>query len=289
MFAEEWPLMMFTLISQLAVGSFVILSLVRFALIKQDPLLAAGVTNPGFKAVGAVMVLALLLSVFHLGSPFGAYRAILNLQSSWLSREIVAASGFLFFWFLSYRSYQKEQPSQLLAALTSLIGLAVILCMGSIYSHSVRPAWTDANTYIAFFGATFALGSLGAAAFIAYAARHLAGVAAIGSQLKKVSFIAGAAVFLPLLYLPVYIGGLAGGNVAAQASAQLLTSSYQGLLVLKGILSLAGAGLGFAIWRGGRFTSPQWAYLAFGLVMLGEFVGRYVFYGAAVSTAIGLN
>ena len=101
MFAEEWPLMMFTLVSQLAIGSFLMLVLVRSLLTKQDPQGAAKLTNPGFKAVGVLMVVALLLSLFHLGTPTGAYRSILNLKSSWLSREILTAGGFLVFWFVS--------------------------------------------------------------------------------------------------------------------------------------------------------------------------------------------
>lgn len=290
MFAEEWPLMMFTLISQLAIGSFLMLVLVRFSLNKQDATMAAELTNPGFKAIGVIMVLALILSIFHLGTPMGAYRSILNLRFSWLSREIVVASGFLFFWFLTYRAYQKEKTSNILAGITSLIGLIVILSMSNIYSHSIRPAWTNANTYIAFFGATFALGSLGAAVIIVYSARGTELTSAVIAQLKKVSLIAGVAVILPLLYLPIYISALANGNAAAQLSAQLLTGSYQFLLTLRGVLSLAGAGIiSYAIWRAGKDEPQRWVYLAFLLIILGEFLGRFIFYGSAVSITIGLN
>jgi len=290
MFAEEWPLMMFTLISQLAIGSFLMLVWVRFSLHKHDAAMAAKLTNPGFKAVGVIMSLALLLSVLHLGAPMGAYRSILNLRFSWLSREIVTAGGFLFFWFLSYRAYQKETASNAPAWFTSLLGLFVVLSMSNIYSHSIRPAWTDANTYIAFFGATFTLGSLGTAAFIVYGARGTELTSAVIDQLKKMSLIAGVAVILPLLYLPIYISTLANGNAAAQQSVQLLTGSYQFLLTLRGLLSLAGAGIiSYAIWRAGNDTQQRWVYLALVLVMIGEFLGRFVFYGSAVSITIGLN
>jgi len=290
MFAEEWPLMMFTLISQLAIGSFFMLVLVRVSLAKQDAAVAAKLTNPGFKAVGAIMILALLLSVFHLGTPLGAYRSILNLRFSWLSREIVTAGGFLLFWFLSYRAYQKEKASNALAWFTSLMGLFVVLSMANIYSHSIRPAWTNVNTYLAFFGATFALGGLGASAFIIYGAKGAELTSTVIAQLKKVSLIAGVAVILPLLYLPIYISALASGDVAARLSAQLLTGDYKLLLTLRGLISLAGAGLVCcAIWRIGKNTPQRWVYLAFALVMIGEFLGRFVFYGSAVSIMIGLN
>ncbi|MDR3565233.1 MAG: dimethyl sulfoxide reductase anchor subunit [Negativicutes bacterium] len=290
MFAEEWPLLIFTLISQLAIGSFLMLVLVRFSLDKQDATAAAKLTNPGFKAVWAVMTLALVFSTFHLGTPTGAYRSILNLGSSWLSREIVSAGGFWVFSFLSYRAYQKEQAGHALAWLTSLIGLCVVLTMASIYSHSIRPAWTNANTYIAFYGATFALGGLGASALIVFGAKGTGLSSAIIAQMKKISLIAGVAVILPLLYLPIYINTLAGGSVAAQLSAQLLTGSYKPLLILSALVTMAGAALlGYTVWRIGKNIPPRWVYIGLVLVILGEFLGRLVFYGTAVSIMIGLN
>lgn len=290
MFAEEWPLMMFTLTSQLAIGSFIILAFVWAFVSKQDKSVARKLTNPGFKAVGVVMVIALILSLFHLGTPTGAYRSILNLGSSWLSREILTAGGFLVFWFLSYQAYKKESASSgVLSIITILMGLAAIYSMANIYSHSIRPAWTNVNTYIAFFGATFALGSLGAAALVIYGAKDGLSSAILGS-LKKVNIIAALAVILPLVYLPIYISGLAGGNAAAQASAQLLTGSYMVPLIIRGILSLGGVGLLFYALKAGKNTLPKnCVYLALVLVMIGEFMGRYVFYGSGISIMIGLN
>lgn len=82
MFAEEWPLMMFTLLSQLAIGTYVILLLIRMSLSKSDARTAGQITNPGLKLTGPIMALTLIFSLFHLGTPMGAYRSILNLGSS---------------------------------------------------------------------------------------------------------------------------------------------------------------------------------------------------------------
>lgn len=70
-FAEEWPLMSFTLISQLAIGMFVILMLLKTTLGSKDNQVSAAV-NKGFTWVGPLTFLALILSVFHLGDPFGS-------------------------------------------------------------------------------------------------------------------------------------------------------------------------------------------------------------------------
>lgn len=291
MFAEEWPLMMFTLVSQLAIGSFLMLVLVRSLLRQQDPQGAAKLTNPGFKAVGVLMVIALLLSLFHLGTPTGAYRSILNLKSSWLSREILTAGGFLVFWFFSYLSYQKEKAGAALGWLTCLVGLAAILSMANIYSHSIRPAWANANTYVAFFSATLALGSAGCMAAVIYGSKGAQLTAAVISQLKKVSLIGGIALILPLIYLPVFIGSLKSGGAAAVASAQILTGGYLLPMILGGLICVAAAG--FLVYAakqmGKKLPYQNLVYAALLLVMIGEFIGRYVFYGSAVSTMIGLQ
>ncbi|WP_425804437.1 DmsC/YnfH family molybdoenzyme membrane anchor subunit [Desulfitobacterium sp. Sab5] len=135
------------------------------------------------------------------------------------------------------------------------------------------------------------MGSLGAAALIAYAAKGAELISAVSAQLKKISWVAIAAVVLPLIYLPVFISSLGSGNAAAQASAHLLTGSYVAVLVFRGLISLAGVGLLiYTLKRAGKKAIPlNLVYLALALVFVGEFIGRYVFYGSAVSIMIGLN
>lgn len=292
MFAEEWPLMMFTLISQLAIGSFILLVLVRSMLAPKDDATAKRMTNFGFLAVGPLMALALIFSLFHLGTPVGAYRSILNLGSSWLSREILTAGGFFVLWFVSYKAYQKDNASNLLGWVTSLVGLAAIFSMASIYGNSVRPAWDNVNTYISFFGATFALGSIGAASFIAYAEKASILSPATTAILKKVSLIGVVAVILPLIYLPIFIYGLGSAEGAAQASAQLLLGSYAITLVVYGVLSLIGVGVlyyGLVKTATVKAIPTNLVYLALIIVIVGEFIGRYVFYASAVSIMVGMK
>ncbi|MGC7870160.1 dimethyl sulfoxide reductase anchor subunit family protein [Desulfosporosinus sp. SYSU MS00001] len=290
MFAQEWPLMMFTLVSQLAIGSFLMLMVVRSLLLKQNPQEAAKLTQPGFKAVVGIMVVALVLSLFHLGTPTGAYRSILNLKTSWLSREILTAGGFLVLSFISYQAFQKKASSAL-GWITSLVGLAAVLSMSNIYSHSVRPAWMNANTYVAFFGATLALGSAGCVALIIYGGKGKQLSENVAAHLKKISLITGVAVIFPLIYLPVLISSLDSGNMAAVASAQLLTGSYLFPLILRGLISLVGAGLLYYALKqiGNKVPIQKWVYGSLALIAVGEFIGRYVFYGSAVSIMIGLK
>ena len=116
--------------------------------------------------------------------------------------------------------------------------------------------------------------------------------AEIHRLLKKICWVGLAGVILPLIYLPIYISGLNGGAEAAQASAQLLTGSYLIQLILHVVLSALGLGAAacFLYKQGGEKglkIPASTVYLALALILAGEFLGRYVFYAAAVTTMIG--
>jgi anaerobic dimethyl sulfoxide reductase subunit C (anchor subunit) len=289
LFAEEWPLMTFTLLSQLAVGTFIILMLVKASLGSQASQ-ASKAINFGFTAVGPVTLLALIFSVFHLGDPLGAPRSILNLASSWLSREILTAGGFLVLWFAFWWLSHKGKESNALGWITALVGLTAVFSMASIYSSSIRPAWDNINTYIAFFGATLAMGVLGASSAIVYGMHGSALSSTLTISLKSMGYLGAAAVLLPLIYLPVFISGLKGGEAAAVASVQILTGNM-GMLVISGILLVLGIALLLhALFKGEpkvKSTFANFIYVALVLVLVGEFMCRYLFYAIGVSPIIG--
>lgn len=291
MFAEEWPLMMFTLLTQLAVGSFLILVLIR-SLLKTEQKEANQLLLFGVKAVGVTMGIALVFSLFHLGTPSGAYRSILNLGSSWLSREILTAGGFFVLWFVTYLQLRKGSYSSVLGWITSFVGLLAIFSMGSIYATSIRPAWDNANTYLAFYGTTVLFGSVGATLSLLGSKKGMNLSSETLSTLKKVGIIGLAAVIIPLVYLPLYVASLKGGNSAAVASAQMLSGTYGFVLALRWILSAAG-GILLAYFisklNKKKVVSVNLIYVAFAAVLVGEFIGRYVFYASAVSIMVGLQ
>ncbi|MDA8228408.1 MAG: dimethyl sulfoxide reductase anchor subunit [Desulfitobacterium hafniense] len=289
MFAEEWPLMMFTLLSQLAIGTFIVLMIVRSLL--GDKSTAAKLTNFGLKAVGPIMALALLLSFFHLGTPTGAFRSILNLGSSWLSREIFTAGGFFVLWGLTVYTLKKEGAGNGIGWLAVLAGVAAIFSMASIYNSSIRPAWANTHTFIAFFGATFVLGYAGAVAMIGHIMKGQNIPSEGMASLKKAGYLAIAAAIIPLVYLPVYLGSLNGGGEAAQASGQLLTNSYLFPLILRWVLSLAGVFMFVNLVnkqsKGARMLPAGAVLISLALVLVGEFIGRYVFYASGISIMVG--
>ncbi|WP_006716988.1 dimethyl sulfoxide reductase anchor subunit family protein [Desulfitobacterium metallireducens] len=287
-FAEEWPLMTFTLLAQLSIGTFIILMVLKTFIGNQDSQ-ASKALSFGFTVVGPVTVLALIFSVFHLGDPLGAPRSILNLASSWLSREILTTGGFFALWIVSWWLSRKGKESKALGWVTALVGLAAIFSMAHIYSSSVRPAWDNTNTYIAFFGATFAMGVLGAVSAFGLGMKGSLSES-VTKALSTVSYIGIAAVALPLAYFPIYLSSLKAGGVTAEASAQILTGNM-GMLILRALLSVLGAVLLVYLLRkqGNKAQSfPVSAIiLALVLVIAGEFMGRYLFYACGISPIIG--
>ena len=72
---EEWPLLLFTLLSALLVSIFASGLTEQFSLINKLEYLGFG-------------ALAALLSMLHLGKKLRAWRSLTNIRNSWLSREI---------------------------------------------------------------------------------------------------------------------------------------------------------------------------------------------------------
>src|SRR5262249_13140921 len=83
----HWPLIVMLVLTQLSVGTFV----VGIVLDDMLPGVLAAMLRP-FHSTGALMLglLALVSSTCHLGRPHLAFRGILGLRHSWLSREILA-------------------------------------------------------------------------------------------------------------------------------------------------------------------------------------------------------
>ena len=83
----------------------------------------------------AALVLAMLLSALHLGRPGRAWRAVLNVRHSWLSREIVLASAFMA---LCAGVFAGLAPAWAAAA----AGFASLFAVDRVYRVAVKvPPW----------------------------------------------------------------------------------------------------------------------------------------------------
>jgi Fe-S-cluster-containing dehydrogenase component len=131
------PLAVMLVLTQLSVGAFV-----------ADLLWGAG----GSLVAIATAVVALGASTLHLGRPQYAYRAVIGLRHSWLSREVVAFGAFT-----GLAVLDAVVPSPLLAWAAAACGLFGVVCSVLIYTSTRR--WSSLSV-VARFAGTTALGGL---------------------------------------------------------------------------------------------------------------------------------
>jgi anaerobic dimethyl sulfoxide reductase subunit C (anchor subunit) len=161
----EWSLIGFTILSQMAVGVFLLLGVVHFAVSRQAGRSAADQMGArALLAIGPVLAAALLASLFHLGYPANALNAFSNIGSSWLSREIVCFALFAMvgglFALLQWRELGPPALRRTVAWLAAGLGLALVYSMSRVYLLRTVPPWDTWLTPAAFMATTFLLGAL---------------------------------------------------------------------------------------------------------------------------------
>jgi anaerobic dimethyl sulfoxide reductase subunit C (anchor subunit) len=248
-------------------------------------------------AIIPVLVLGMLASLLHLGNPFSAYKAVTNLDTSWLSREILFGVLFLVFGalyaFLQWRKLGSATVRTVTAWVAALLGIGLVYSMARIYMLYSQPAWNTLATPVSFFVTALLLGALAmGAAFVWNYARIQKtdpGCADVQCELMRTTlrWIAVASVVLlgiELVVLPVYLGYLALGNSAALTSLQMMFSSFGFIFALRVVLVFVGAGVfGVFLYQTASATGQEKmlsgiTYSAFVLVLAAEVMGRYLFY-----------
>lgn len=307
MTTRDWALITFTILAQMSVGAFLVLGIAHFFAARTAGTAEADrLSDRALLAIGPVLVLALLASLFHLGNPINAYRAISNLQTSWLSREILTSLAFTVFGGLfALMQWRKIGPFSLrtaVAGLAALIGLVLVYSMSRVYQLPAQPAWDNLGTPISFFTTTLLLGTLvTGAAFVAnyaFVQRTTPASTQAQSQLLRgaLRWIALAAVLLlgvELVTAPLQVAYLAASqSPAAVASAQLMFGTYGLIFGLRLVLVFVGAGvLGVFLYQnamspGREKVMGTIAYAALALVLVSEVLGRFMFYASHIK--IGL-
>lgn len=303
MITREWALVVFTILAQMSVGSFVILGVTHFfASRKTGPEEADRFSDRALLAIGPAMLLGLIASLLHLGNVLNAFRAVTNLGTSWLSREVLF--GVLFavvgavFALLQWRKIGGIGLRNAVAWIAAILGLALVFSMSQVYMLPTQPVWNTLATPISFFTTTLLLGSLAlGVAFVmnyAYAVKKDPSCEEAQCELLRAAlrwFAITTVVLLgvELVLSPIYIAYLAAsGSKYAIASAELMVGKYVVIFALRLILAFIGAGV-FGVFLYQNALSPgqekvlaNFAYGAFGLVLVAEVLGRFLFYATQV-------
>ncbi|PFG34402.1 dimethyl sulfoxide reductase anchor subunit family protein [Sanguibacter antarcticus] len=305
---HELPMIMFTTLAQMSVGAFVVLGIIQIVAARRFGSDAIDkVTDPALYAIGPAMVLGLVASMFHMNDPMHTLNVLRNVDSSWLTREILLGTGFaglgFVFAFLQWKKLGSVRQRQALALVTAVVGLVLVGSMSMIYYSLVTvPAWHTLATPAQFFTTTFLLGALavGAALMgavmwrIRVASRDADGVVGaeqtvvdttsrtvLTSSLKGIGVAAIVLLGIEFIIIALHLSELSGaGDVAGQSAAVF----SGGWFVARLVLVFLGAGLLSVFlfrYASSASTARPLAILvssSFALVLVGELIGRSLFY-----------
>lgn len=166
---EDLPLMLFTLLAQIAVGGFWAMSWMF------PPLWATAASEvtwlrllPGL-LIGVCLAAGMLASFTHLGRKRNAWRALRRVRKSSLSREILFAALFGLGWLITLLESMIFQGSAFeWTAVTAIFGIGLIYNMSQVYRFPAAPGWHTWRTNAGFMVSAALLGLSIMAPILAY-------------------------------------------------------------------------------------------------------------------------
>lgn len=280
---HEWPLMIFTVFGQCVVGGFIVLALALMkGSLSQEQQQRVVLSMFG---LWVLMGIGFIASTLHLGSPMRAFNSLNRVGASSLSNEI--ASGALFFavggigWLLAAVKKLPVGLRSLWLLVTMVLGVIFVWMMVRVYNTiDTVPTWYSVWTPLSFFLTLFTGGPL-----LGYLLLRVAGVEGWAMRLLP-------AITLVALVASVVVALMQGSELSTihssiqQASA--LVPAYGSLMAWR----VAALALALACWVAPMLRGYQPAVpllgLAFALVLVGEMVGRGVFYGLHMTVGMAI-
>ena len=251
----HWPLVFMLVLTQLAAGAFTTLAM------------AGGFLRSAVAAL-AIAAVSLSLATLHLGRPAYAWRALKGLRRSWLSREVLALGLFAgaSAGYVTAIALALGMPWQSAAgAMAALLGLAGATCSARIYMVPARPAWDSRWTIAEFFATAAMLGPM-----LVWA------VEGPSVSLPWVARAAAAGAAAQLLTQTVKHLWLSQSDVfELRGSARLLSGQLRNFYLIR-------LGLLLAAMVAPLTVGPDLAPVALALALVGELLGRWLFFVSVV-------
>ena len=268
---HEWPLMIFTVFGQCVAGGFIVLALA---------LMKGGLSNEQQQRVvlsmfglWVLMGIGFIASTMHLGSPMRAFNSLNRIGASSLSNGIG--------WLLAVVKKLPAGLRSLWLVATMVLGILFVWMMVRVYNTiDTVPTWYTVWTPLSFFLTLFLGGPL-----LGYLLLRVAGVDGWAMRLLPV-------VTLLALVASVIVALMQGSELpmihSSIQQASALVPDYGSLMAWR-VVALV---LALACWvvpllKGYQPAVPLLS-LALVLVLVGEMVGRGIFYGLHMTVGMAI-
>ncbi len=318
---HDIPMVFFTVVSQMAVGAFLVLGIVHVVARRRlSPAEADHLADPVLYAIGPILVVGLAVSTLHVNDFGHLINVIRHPQSSWLSREILfgvgfASVGFLFA-VLSWFRIGGRVVRMVVGAVAAVFGILLVVAESMIYySLKAVPAWHIWAVPFQFVATAVLLGAVvvGVIMMLARALqrdpdsdatsgwrRRVGEIRAVGTDseqaftaavLRVVALVGAVAAAAILVVVAIYIGTLAQGGAVAHASAAILSGGVMWWrLALTGVtvilLGFVFSGAVSSIWRHKPKMVASLMVAIMVVAIAGEFLGRLLHYEAMLRVGI---
>ena len=279
---HEWPLMVFTVLGQCVAGGFIVMALAL--LIGVSDRVQQKRVHWAMIVLWVLMGIGFMASVLHLGSPLRAFNSLNRIGESALSNEIASGSVFFavggFWWLVTVLGKMPQALGKIWMMLTMVLGVFFVWMMCKVYLIDTVPTWYSVYTPLSFFLTMFIGGPL-----LGYLLLRVAGVTGWGMRLLP-------AISLLAVVVSSMVVMLQGMDLATIHSSIMQASALvpeYGALMSWRLLVLA---LALACWiipqlKGGQ-ANPAVLTFAFVLVIVGELIGRGVFYGLHMTVGMAI-
>jgi DMSO reductase iron-sulfur subunit len=293
--SREDPLVIFTLVSQLVVGAFLLLFLgAKLGLAGLAPAAHPVLHATLLIALLGFETLALVLSTLHLGRPHRFYRAFNNLRHSPVSREVAAIAVFYnllggYTLFTALSGAFAWLPAGLVAGIgqacgwgAAVAGPVALYFMSRIYRIPARPFWNHWQVTTSFYGNMATLGALTVA--LAYGWTLAAQAQPIDTLLPPLAHVVVAGLILEAIGLAFHVRYLtrSGGEAAAAHYLQRTDFGYAWIMRNCGLLIGVVIALLLPL-SGGNIL--MWSVLG-AVVVASALVGRALFYVLVIPTTM---
>ena len=308
----HWPLIWMLIFTQLACGIFLATAILAFC----DNSFFTSVQAPLAVIPFLILNAGLATSVFHLGRPLGAWRSLLGLRTSWMSREILAFSLFaaagagftaITLWpkvipYLDRIHFEEKYISGAtilinglqtlrftamttpMATLTALLGLLGVFCSAMVYIDTRRPDWSRLLTFTRFFGSTLLLGFTASTCILAWTQGNVP-----WPIVRTFAIVAlGFRIALFGWELNEFCRSLLknrnnGPHHVIPTSALVIWKLLRPLVKAEFILFLISIGFGIWIIKGNDQFSQLCSLCFFISTVTSQMIGRYFFFAAVVA------